>query len=114
MVNEKIRILRDRLDDARQDVSDFTSRDHDPGKTLEYRNRAYVAWQALMKEVKDHDSPVFLPRKLRRDENWYVQVLWPNGSENHISTFQTENEALSWIQTDSIEWSKRGDKVGKL
>lgn len=108
MANEKVRSFRDRLDDARQDVIDSTSRDYDPVKALEYRDRSLAAWQALIKEVKVHGSPVFLPRKLRGDENWYVQMLWPNGSEKHISTFPTENEALSWIQTDSTLWLKRG------
>lgn len=112
MINEKIRSLRDRLDDARQDV--IASRDHDPANALESRTRSYNASQALKKEVGGHGRPVFLPHKLRGDEAWYVQVLWPNGSENHISTFQTENEALSWIQADSIEWSKREDRIGMV
>ncbi|MGB8276785.1 MAG: hypothetical protein WCF20_02455 [Methylovirgula sp.] len=111
MINENFRRLRDELNAARQDVKDFTSREYDAAKALELRNVAHKNWQILTTAVRDYGHPVFLTRKLRGDEAWYVHVLWPDGSEEHISSFQSESEVLSWISTNSPEWSKRASKI---
>ena len=112
MSNEQIRRLRDMLDDARADLSELTSRSHDPLEALAYRSRSYALWRERANEVKAHGVPIFLPHKLRRDEICYVQLLWPDGSDEHPLSFQTDKEAQSWIHSESLNWlESHGHKV---
>lgn len=101
MTAVQFRNLRDRRDEARRKIN---SASRDPVKALEYRHRAYAAWQALAKEVKDHGRPVFLPHKLYGDMTWCVHVLSPDASEKYIGTFQTERECeekANWLESSS-------------
>jgi hypothetical protein len=49
----------------------------------------------------------FEPRPLVNGTGWYVMATYPDGQEQEITGFNSEVEAMDWIDSDRcVEWVK--------
>jgi len=47
------------------------------------------------------------PQPVKFGDEWYVVATYPNGQEERILGFKTEEAAKDWIANDSKEWRRR-------
>jgi hypothetical protein len=40
------------------------------------------------------------------DERWVLEAEWPDGSIEHICTFEAHDEAVNWVKTHSETWMR--------
>jgi hypothetical protein len=48
-------------------------------------------------------KPVFCV-VLRDGEKWSVEAEWPDGTIEHVDTFDGHSDAVNWISTRSETW----------
>jgi hypothetical protein len=100
--------LRDELDRAREAAIEYGRwPNRDVVKHLDYAKRSYRAWQRLQTAVRAKAEPTFLPHRIADGAEWLVQVLWPDGYEEHIGSFRGSAEAEAWIGTEALDWVRR-------
>jgi hypothetical protein len=57
--------------------------------------------------------PTFTALPSKVGSEWYVLVSWHDGRvPEHVTGFQTEDDARAWILKESADWlQKRGDSI---
>jgi hypothetical protein len=49
-------------------------------------------------------DPTMTPCPLKDASGWYILLTWPDGREEQMDDFTSEEEAQAWIDDESAAW----------
>ena len=62
---------------------------------------------------KRSGAPRFYPRKTYLARDYYVLVVWPEGSRQRVDCFSNRQDAAIWVKRSASEWLAALRKVPK-